>query len=297
MSKKLNKLRSEQRDKVRILEQALSIRDRLFSALALRRGLRRAKIWLLILTISVPLLMLLGMWVYHCVDKAYSMSIDNITYESQQKIISKEQAMKILGIGDSVNMATLDTNGMQQTLENHPCIAAAHIRAEFPETLRIEIVERIPIVYVEMESAAGTGTRQRLFMDQHGVLFPVVEEYHRNFLGVPVWYLGAEDIKHFKVGAVVPERARKPIIDLASTANTYSLAEIHAIREIFLPSESEWKMIITLDNGAEVLMQVYDIRGQMERLAMILEHARATKRTVRSVNVIPCNNPTVQYAE
>lgn len=295
MSKKLNKLRSEQRDKVRILEGALSLRDRIFSKLAFRRGVQRAKRWLLISLIALPLLGLVGTGIYLGIDKAYSMSIDNIAYESRQKLISKEQAMQLLGIGDSVNMATLDAAGMARTLEENPCIAAAHIRAELPETLSIEIDERIPIVYVEMESAAGTGTRQRFFMDPQGVLFPVVEEYHRDFLGVPVWYLHPEDVPRFELGAVVDERARRPIVELASAANAYTLAEIPAIREIFRPKE--WKIIATLDNGAEVLMQVYDVRGQMERLAMILEHARATKRTVRSINVIPRINPTVRYAD
>ena len=59
----------------------------------------------------------------------------------------------------------------------------------------------------------------------------------------------------------------------------------------------EWKIILTLENGAEVLMQVYDIKGQMERLAMILEHCRATHRAPRSINVIPRINPTVTYAD
>ncbi len=44
-------------------------------------------------------------------------------------------------------------------------------------------------------------------------------------------------------------------------------------------------------------MQVYDIKGQMERLSMVLEHARATNRTIRSANVIPMINPVVTFAE
>ena len=71
--------------------------------------------------------------------------------------------------------------------------------------------------------------------------------------------------------------------------------EIPAIREIFRPKE--WKIIITLEGGSEVLMQVYDLKGQMERLAMILEHCRATHRRPRSINVVPRLNPTVIYAQ
>ena len=71
--------------------------------------------------------------------------------------------------------------------------------------------------------------------------------------------------------------------------------EIPAIREIFRPKE--WKIIVTLEGSTEVLMQVYDLKGQMERLAMILEHCRATHRRARSINVVPRLNPTVIYAQ
>jgi hypothetical protein len=148
---------------------------------------------------------------------------------------------------------------------------------------------------VEQESGADTGNRIRFFMDPSGKLFPVMPEYHRNFMGVPVWYLQPGDITEFKAGSTINEDKRRPIIELVAAANRYTLIEIPAIREIFRPKE--WKLILTLENGSEVLMQVYDIKGQMERLAMILEHCRATHRSPRSINVIPRINPTVIYAE
>lgn len=296
MSKNRNRYRSQARGQnVKLLEDALAFRARVFDKLAFRRGMARARRWLLMGLLLLPLLALVGTAVYIGLDKAYSLSIDNISYESRQKLISKEQAMKLLGIEGSINMATLDAAGMAAKLEANPCIESAHIRAELPDSLSIEIEERIPVAYVEMESAAGTGTRKRLFMDPQGFLFPVVEEFHRDFMGVPVWYLQPEDVTEFCEGAVVTEHARRPIVELVSASNLYNLTEIPAIREIFRPKE--WKIIITLDGGTEVMMQVYDIRGQMERLAMVLEHARATHRRVRSANVIPRINPTVKYAE
>lgn len=291
-----NRYRSQQTESnVRLLENALPVLERWFGKTARKRALQALRRWFLILLVAVPVLAGVGWCINYAVEQAYSMSIDNIAYESRQKLISKEQAMQLLGITGSVNMATLNASRMEATLESNPCIESAHIRAEFPDTLSIEIEERIPVVYVEMEHGADTGQRQQLFMAPNGVLFPVEEKYHANFLGVPVWYLRPGDVAEFKVGAVVPEKERRPIVDLVTAANMYSLAEIPAIREIFRPKE--WKILITLDNGAEVEMQVYDIKGQMERLAMILEHARATKRKAREINVIPRINPTVRYVE
>ncbi len=294
MSQK-NRFRSERRQNVRLLERALSLRDRLFSLVALKRGLRRLRYALVVLVLLAGI----GAGIYYstiyAVDKTYSLSIDNITYDSRQRLISKEQALNILGIKGAVNLATLDAAGMEKKLEENLCIASAHIRVALPDTLHIEVDERIPITYVEMESAAGTGQRTRLFMGPDGMLFPVVPEFHRNFLNVPTWYLHSTDVEVLEPGESIPEHKRRPILELVAAANHYDTAEIPCIREIFRPKD--WKIIITLEDGSEVLMQVYDLREQMDRLAMILKHARDTHRHAASINVIPRINPTIIYRE
>lgn len=288
--------RLEKEGNARLLEKALSFSDRVLSRAAFLRLLRWCRRWSLFLVLGVVVLCAVVKFVFYSIEMACSMSIGNIRYESSQNIISKEQALSILDIkGGSVNVTTFDAAGMQRKLLSNPCIADAHIRAEFPDTLSIEVEERIPVVYVEMEHAADTGQRHRLFMDPKGVLFPVVESYHENFMGVPVWYLRPGDVQEFKAGAVLPERVRRPIVELVTAANLYNLAEIPAIREIFRPKP--WKILAVLDGSIEVEMQVYDIKGQMERLYMILEHARAVKKHAREINVIPHINPTVRYVE
>lgn len=281
--------------KVKLLETAFSLKERFFSKVAWRRGWRKFRRWGIIL---LPVLLLIAGIVWACLvtlQNVHQLSIDNISFDSRQKIISKEQAMQILGIKDSINMTALNTTDLKEKLEANICIESADIRAELPDTLHIEINERIPVVYVEQESGADTGNRVRFFMDPSGFLFPVMPEYHQNFMALPVWYLQPGDVEKFEARTIVSEDKRRPIVELAAAANMYSLVEIPSIKEIYRPKD--WKIIITLENGAEVLMQAYDIKEQMERLNMILEHCRATKRRARSINVIPRINPTVIYAE
>lgn len=293
--KQQNRFRSEQKTNVRLLERALSFKDRIFSMIALRRGVRRLQHYVIILICALPILY--GIWrgVDYAIEKAYSLNIEKISYKSRRGLISKEQALKILGIEGAVNMATLDASGMQEKLEAIPGIDSAIIRAELPDTLYIEIDERIPIVFVEMESGASTGRRTRLFMDPKGVLFPVNAEYHKNFMGVPTWYLQLTDVRELKEGERIPEEKCRPIRELIAAANAYDLTEIPAIREIFRPKE--WKILLTLENGTSVTMQVYEIKEQMERLAIILEHAQLTGMKAHSINVIQRINPTVIPAE
>ncbi len=290
-----NRHRSECKRNVRLLEKALSLRDRLFSLMAVKRGLHRLRNGVIVLAILAAIGAAIYYSTIYAVGKASSLSIDNITYESRQRLISKEQALNILGIKGPVNLAMLDAAGMEARLEQNLCIESAHIRVSPPDTLHIEVDERIPITYVEMESAVGTGQRTRLFMCPEGVLFPVEPEFHRDFLNAPTWYLHPSDVDVLEPGEVIPEGTRRPILELIAASNHYDTAEIPRIREIFRPKE--WKIIITLEDGTEVLMQVYDLREQMDRLAMILDHARATRRHARTINVIPRINPTIIYRE
>ena len=282
-------------DNVRAVKGSLTFREKYLNVAFIRNFWRSTKKATRYAIVIVPVVLLLFFGIRYAVIKAYRMEIDNITYESAHKIISRGQVLDMLGIHDSINLTELNTGDWERKLAEHPCIAAAHIHAELPDTLHIEIEERIPVVFVEMESAAGTGTRSKLYMDQNGHLFPVVPELHAKFANSPVWYLQAADLAEFKPGAEVSEKAYRPIVELVAAANHYTLEEIPSIREIFRPKE--WKIILTLDNGAEVLMQVYDIKGQMERLAMITEHAAAEGKRPVSINVIPRINPTVIYAK
>ena len=287
-----NKYRSA-RANVKLLEQALSLKERLFSMLAVRRGARRLQRWLKLLLLLLPVAALVYYAANYALEKAYGLSIEHISYKSLRGIIQKDQAMRILELRDTVNIATLNTEALKRRLEADPAVRSATVRAELPETLYIEIEERIPIVYAEMESSALTGTRTRLFMDPEGNLFPVNEQYHAQFLGVPTWYLQPGDVRELKTGEQIDPQKIRPITELIAAANAYETDQIPPITEIF--HRKDWQLRLILNTGTEVLMEVRHIKEQMERLALILDHARATKRWVRSINVIPSINPTAVF--
>ncbi len=293
--KRQNRYRHEQLN-VQLLEKALSLKDRLFSMVAFKRGMRRLRRWLLIALAAIPLLIVLYYAIGYAIEKAYSMNLEKISYKSRHNLIDKASIMNMLELQGAINMATLDARGMEAKLEANPCIESAAVRAEFPETLHIEVDERIPIVFVEMESGADTGNRTRLFMDPKGMLFPVNEKFHRNFMDAPTWYLKPDDVKELKPGIRISHDRCRPIRELVVAANAYGLDEIPAIREIFRPKP--WEIIITLETGTAVTMWVDGgMKEQMERLAMLLEHARTTGRHINEANVIPRINPTVRYAD
>lgn len=289
-----NRYRGDITSNAKMLERALSLKTRMFRMLAIRRGAGRLVRWFKFLLLAFPVVALLIYAGQYALDMAYGLSIDHISYKSLRGIISKEQAMHILGVEGSVNMATLNTESMRRRLEQEPAVRSATIRAELPDTLYIEIEERIPIVYVEMQDSTRTGSNTRFFMDPEGVTFRVQEEYHRLFMGVPRWYLHPDDVDELREGAQIDPSRYRPIAELVAAANNYDPEELPPITEIFRPKD--WELRLVLESGADVRMEVRNIREQVDRLVMIIEHARATGRTVRSANVIPALNPVATFA-
>lgn len=280
---------------VKRLEKMLALRQRLFSLLTIRRSAIRLRSFGKTLLMVLPAAVLLYLGVQYMLDKAYGLSVERIVFKSRHGILNKERALHILGLQGSVNMATLDVESLRNRLESTPGIRSAIIQAELPSSLIIEVEERIPIARVEWEHGARTGDRTHFFVDPEGVLFPVNEELHSQFLGVPTWYLRPEDATELHEGMqLAPERVR-PIARIVAAANNYTPEEIPPIVEIFRPKD--WKICLILDNGAEITMEQRNIREQMERLALILDHARATHRRLISANVIPSLNPVAVFED
>lgn len=292
-----NKYRSQQKPNIRLLEQALSIKDRLFSMIAVKRGAKRARRWFVFAIVFVILAWIAwevgGYAVSYAVGQANSLAVENVTTKSLHKMMPRERIMAKLGLEGTVNLATFDAKKMKEKLEQDPAIAAAEVIAELPDTLHIEITERIPIAIVEMEDGAVSGNRTRLFVDPKGHLFNIDEEIHKDFLGVPTWYIRKGDVVDFTPGGSLKAESCAAIGELIVASNNFTTLEIPPIREIRRPKP--WKIVLTLETGTEVIMSVEDIPGQVKRLADILENARNRNRRIISTNVIPQINPTVKY--
>ncbi len=291
--KQFNKHRGD--SKVKQLESRFSYMQRLKDVFTSRRGLHKLRVYGLYLA-GLTLLYCAGNEAYtRLIEKTYSAHIEHIKYQSNG-IVEQSHAIQILGLTTESTFAKLDCETMKGQLEANPAIVSALVLKERPNTLVIHVTERLPLAYVKMMNAVGqVHPPEPLFVDETGYLFPVLKEQHSPFLNSPTWYLKPNDVAKFQVGAQVKEDSYKPIVKLLSEVNHYDLTEIPLIKSIQCPKE--WKILLCLENGTEVMMKNSDIEAQVSRLKYILEHAHNTNRKVRSVNVIPSKNPAVTFFE
>jgi cell division protein FtsQ len=69
--------------------------------------------------------------------------------------VTRSQALRLAGISRSTNVASLDTAEAASRLEADPWIAQATVRTGLPWTVRIELVERTPVLAVRGGPSAG----------------------------------------------------------------------------------------------------------------------------------------------
>ncbi len=227
-------------------------------------------------------------------QQAVARTIKTIRFESEG-YIDQSEALTLLGLTEESSIASIDSTQLNELLKKHPCIKQGSFSLELPDTIHIQIVERLPLCYVEEEQAVLSGERVRHFVCEDGYIFPNIEAFYRAFLNAPTWYVKPSDYERFEVGARIKLDAVKPVLETLTAVNAHELKDLPPVREILRPKA--WKTQLILETGTEVTMNVFDIKQQVERLVKILQHARANRREVRSINVIPKINPSVIYAD
>ncbi len=284
------------REELASLERSLPWHVRFWNRFALLRGIRRLKKWGLYAAAAAVVLWGLAWVAGKVMESAYNLDLRSIDYSSNG-IIDREAAMKILDMKESVNLANLDTAALERRLAAYPAVASARVQKELPSTLRIEVEARVPVALIEYEDSLSLpGTNEsRCFLDPQGVIFPYDPQLHGNYLHIPVWYVTPAEVAPLRPGARASRKAYGPVVELLRLLNRYSVSEIPPVRCLTRPKD--WQLIVHLENGTEVMMTVYNLPEQVERLRMALEHARAEKKHILRANVIPRMNPVVEYGE
>ncbi|HEX6231150.1 MAG TPA: FtsQ-type POTRA domain-containing protein [Actinomycetota bacterium] len=87
--------------------------------------------------------------------------------------LSRPELVALAGVSKATNVVWLDEGAIERRLTTHPWISAATVRAEFPSTIHIRVVERSPI------AVAVDGARRLILAGDGTVLGPAGREHRR----------------------------------------------------------------------------------------------------------------------
>ncbi len=296
-----NKYRKHEESTVKQLENKLSLWNRLFSIITFLRSAKRLRKWLIIASCVVLFVVTLHVIISWANNNDSSDNIRHISYNSQSNIISQTQITALLAINADTNLSSLPIDDLQAKLNNHPAIKEATLTLTGSNTLHIDVTERIPLLYVEMADSAVTGKTSKFYLSPDGEIFTPDPTYHALLVELPTWRLNPGDVSTFAPGNTIDAELCKPVIELAKAANKYSdLTQLPRIISIERPphNTAQWRMLVHLENGTTVEMSTLsDIPKQVEKLVMVLEHARCINKKIIYASVVPEENIPVVYAE
>lgn len=127
---------------------------------------RRLLLFLANLTLIATLAAGAG-WAYQRTQRDARFAVKSIE-TTGLRYASRQQVEGIAGPYVGSNLFQLDIHRLQQELGSVPWIERAALEKKLPDTLRVEVFERVPAAIVELRG-------ERRYIDEHGVIFAPLE--------------------------------------------------------------------------------------------------------------------------
>ncbi|MDX6767682.1 MAG: FtsQ-type POTRA domain-containing protein [Candidatus Methylacidiphilales bacterium] len=204
--------------------------------------------------------------------------------------VSRSEVIEWAGVRMGSNLMILKLPDVRERLQRMPYIASVVIERRLPSTLRIEVVERQPMAKLLPYSSAGHQLAQSVYyVDGQGyVMRPKAGE---RLKPLPV----IKGVAH----EYIREGERTERAELLGALNLLRLADYTTLKSELDLTEIEvqsrgYLILRTRDQGMICFRTDY-LQEQIQRLRVILDHARENNLFVRTVDLTPERNVPVTY--
>src|ERR1051326_5117754 len=179
-----------------------------------RPPVKRWGLWLLI-----PLLAGIAVLFEFSLEWKESLQIQRIVVEGARNV-SAQEIFALAKLPASAPMFGVDLYGVEQRILGHAFVKSAAIERQYPDALRISIVERVPI--------ASVNAGKMWYVDRVGVFMPHGQAMK---LDLPV-IAGLEVVDRVQAGSKLSSNDLPQAIDLLKTAQSIDSSVYHFISEV-----------------------------------------------------------------
>jgi len=203
-----------------------------------------------------------------------------------------------LKLDSQAGLMQFDLKELAARLEQCPQIRKAEVQRIFPNTLRVEVKERYPVLRMKVKDANGDA---RLFLvDSEGCVFENVR-FPKSFVS-SLPYLAGVELRQGEYG-YKPLDCMEPLVSLMKTARETQpdiykdWTVVHADQLIMARSFTEGYIRIQSRDVPEILFAPENYVRQLQNLEYILDnHEGASVRSISRINLSLLNQPTVEFA-
>lgn len=211
--------------------------------------------------------------------------------------ISGQRVLEACGIQMDSSIFSIDTDELERKLTAMSEVESAEVFVRFPGTLKINLIEREPVAWVECRALGlvGRDAVRGLLIDKNKMLFSSDPAIFQRYESLPVIKLPAMERKELGPGMQLTHSEGVRAFSLLASGRELkengvtNLPVIHSVQV-----RSENSLEASLFDSARIIFGLYDHKRQLKDLATILDRASATGRRLTNANLIPKRNIPVQ---
>lgn len=209
--------------------------------------------------------------------------------------MTEEEVRKILGLTGRENVLFLNIEKLEEKLKKRSDIVNAFISRELPASLVIELEERVPVAWLECpQNNLFAGNKQTgLFVDASGHVFSYDPELHKRYESSPVIRVAPPEEGHYASGSTFQDVSPRQGISFLRTSKVFVQEGLPLVAS--LDFVNDWSFVAHFTDGMEITFGLYDHERQLHDLALVVKHANATNRSIKSANMMPTLNMPVVF--
>ncbi len=244
---------------------------------------------------GVTLISLLGLGFYMAAERALEYAIftnpdfeiKNIEIEHTGEM-SRREIIDWSGIRPGANLFRTDLSRAQKRLMNVPTVSRVTVKRQIPDTVSIQVEERLPVARLVPYSTTRFLLAQTVYyVDSNGhVMKPKEGERLKplpEIIGIP-----ADEI-------IVGEKIRRQ--EVFSALALLQGSDLHGLRSELdldrIEVQRKGYLIVRTPSRGLIRFRTNFIDEQIKRLQYILAHSRSMQRVVRTVDLTPERNVAV----
>ena len=208
--------------------------------------------------------------------------VQNIAISSDGRRIPPQFIRDNFRLAEGMNLFAINIRKLRESIESVPRVRRAEIRRVLPDTLKIQVVERVAIARL-----GDAGSRIHFEMDGEGcILGPSTHPR-----GLPL--ISGVDHRGLRRGELRENEGIGLAIKVLDLCNTNKrLSRILRIERIDVSHPD--RLVITMDKERVAYLAREDVEDRLKDLAVEVQHAEASGRPWKTFNNTVKNNPAVQ---
>lgn len=203
--------------------------------------------------------------------------------------LNESEVAEIAGITPSGTIFSFDPNEAESRLLARPEIVSANVQRSYPDTVKITLMERIPVAWVACPDLgmAGRNPLSGILMDADGVTFKCQGKLWEIARDLPVIEVANAQPHEFQLGEKMTHKDAVRALALVKLVNQTVDGDWWVKRVEVM---NFYSLQLISNDQVEAIFGMYEHERQLDDLIAARKHAEETKRDLEWINLLPKHN-------